>query len=83
MCKVQVVRVLRVRDVYGVYVWSERGVGHHRPHAHIKLRATRLASVFLDTLLVFDVVEMPPQDVLDAIENAQELLLEHWEALNE
>lgn len=76
------VRVLRLRGVYGVYVWSERGVGHHRPHAHIKLRGARIASVFLDTLRFYDVVEMPPQEVVAAIEDAQEPLLDRWEELN-
>ena len=70
------VRVLRIRDVYAVYVWPEHGVGHHRPHAHIKHRRRRIASIF------FDVVETPPADVLEAIENHQEMFLERWEELN-
>lgn len=76
------VRVLQVRGVYAVYVWSERGVGHHRPHAHIKHRRRRIASIFLDTLRVFDIVEMPPDDVLEAIEIKQEIFLARWEELN-
>jgi hypothetical protein len=67
---------------HGVYVLDERGAPHHRPHAHIKNRGRRVASVFLETLDLFNVVERVPDDVVEAIRAGQERLLDRWEELN-
>ena len=74
-------RVLRFRN-YGVYVNDERGAQHHLPHAEIKHRGTRIASVFLLTLTVFNDVERVPTKLLDHIEQQVGLLLAEWERLN-
>jgi hypothetical protein len=76
-------RVCRWRN-YGVYVYAERGERHHRPHAHIKHRDQRVGSIFLDTLLPYDVVrgERLPGELLDLIAAAQEELLACWEELS-
>jgi hypothetical protein len=75
------VRVVSFRN-YGVFVLCERGGRHHRPHGHIKHRGMRIASVYLETLTVFDEVEPVPSDLLDEIARQQELLLDRWEELN-
>jgi hypothetical protein len=75
------VRVLHLGN-YGVYVLCERGERHHRPHAHIKFRGLRIASVFLDTLDVYDEVEPVPPLLLGEIAEQQEALLGVWEELN-
>jgi|HubBroStandDraft_2_1064218.scaffolds.fasta_scaffold05556_7 hypothetical protein len=75
------VRVLYERN-YGVYVNDERGAPHHRPHAHILHRRTRVGSVYLETLEYFLVIEPIPQSLQDAIANRQEELLARWEELN-
>ena len=77
------VRVIHFRN-YGVYVICERGVQHHRPHAHIKARrGRRVASIYLETLTLFNQVESVPRDLLDTITENQELLLSRWEELND
>lgn len=76
------VRFRLYRTVYGVFVYDERGVGHHRPHAHVERRGGRLVSIFLDTGTDFDVVEPLPRGLLDEILVDQEALLELWEELN-
>jgi hypothetical protein len=38
----------------GVYVYDEREQPHHLPHAHIKVRGGRVASIFLLSLEVYD-----------------------------
>lgn len=74
-------RVIQFRN-YGVYVNDERGAQHHLPHAHIKHRGVRVASVYLFTQSTFNDVERVPADLLDLIaERATELLAE-WERLN-
>lgn len=74
-------RVLRFRN-YAVYVNDERGAQHHQPHAHIKHRGRRVASVFLVTLVVFDQVEALPPELLTRIEERVAELLAEWERLN-
>jgi hypothetical protein len=74
-------RVLRFRN-YGVYVNDERGTQHHLPHAHIKNRDSRIASLSLFTLTLFDVVEQVPNELLQLIEEHLEALLAEWERLN-
>lgn len=75
-------RVLWIRN-FGVYVFDERGSPHHLPHAHIKGRGGhRIASVFLLTLELFNVVDQPSKEVLDELEAEQEVLLAAWEELN-
>jgi hypothetical protein len=68
---------------YGVYVPREVGERHHLPHAHIKNRGRRVASVFLLTLEIFDDVEPLPAGLISAIREAQEDLLAAWEELND
>jgi hypothetical protein len=75
------VRVLRYRN-YGVYVLQERGERHHRPHAHIKLRRRRIASIFLETLEVYHEVEPVAPELLAEITEQQDALLDRWEELN-
>jgi hypothetical protein len=68
---------------YGVYVLREVGERHHLPHAHIKNRRRRVASVFLLTLEIFDDIEPLPAGLISAINEAQEPLLAAWEELND
>lgn len=75
-------RVLRFRN-YGVYVLREVGQRHHLPHAHIKDRGRRVASVFLLTLEFYDAVETLPADLLNVVRESQEQLLAAWEAMND
>lgn len=74
-------RVIHFRN-YGVYVNDERGERHHRPHAHVQQRGTRIASVFLETLEYFWVVEQVPAELVELIAARQEHLLDEWEELN-
>ena len=74
-------RVLHIRN-YGVYVNDERGAQHRLPHAHIKNRGTRIASVFLFTLTVFNQVESVPAELLDLISANVDSLLAEWNRLN-
>lgn len=75
-------RVLWIRN-FGVYVYDERSSPHHLPHAHIKGRGGHhVASLFLLTLELFNVVEEPSNEVLEEICRQQEFLLVEWEELN-
>jgi len=74
-------RVLHYRN-YGVFVHDEHGAPHHRAHAHVKFRATRVASVYLETLEPFDELEPVPAALWDLIRSAQDELLDEWERLN-
>lgn len=76
------VRVDLYRGIYGVYVYDERGAQHHRAHAHIKKRRTRIASIFLETGELFDLVEPLPQGLYDEILADLESFIARWEALN-
>jgi hypothetical protein len=67
---------------YSVYVYPERGSPHHRPHAHIYLGQSRIASVFLETMTLFEAHERMPKDLLKALQGAQEALLDLWMELN-
>jgi hypothetical protein len=67
---------------YGVFVLPERGQRHHLPHAHIKNRDQRVASIFLVTLEVFGQIERLPSDLMMHINDNQEQLLAAWEGLN-
>lgn len=75
-------RVLRLRN-YGVYVHDERRAPHHRPHAHVQVRGRRVASVFLETLAQFNVIEAIPDDLMELITERQTDLLDEWERLND
>jgi len=75
-------RVIHFRN-YGVYVNDERGVQHHLPHAHIKHRGVRIASVFLLSLTVYNDVERVPDELLDLINEHHLDLLAEWERLNQ
>lgn len=68
---------------YGVYVTRESGERHHAPHAHIKLRGDRVASVFLITLRYYHVSEPLPKGLMDQIREEQDRLLEVWSQLND
>jgi hypothetical protein len=81
ICQARMPRVLKCGN-YGVFVLDERGQRHHRPHAHIKHRGHRVASIFLLTLRVFDETERLPSDLVDHIREHQEELLAAWEKLN-
>jgi len=67
---------------YGVFVIDERGQRHHSPHAHIKYRGTRVASVFLLTLEVFHAVERLPPGLLEHLAEHQGELIAAWEEEN-
>ena len=75
-------RVFSYRN-YGVYVLNERGAPHHLPHAHVKHRGRRVASVFLVSLEVFNAIERLPTDLVRMIASEQYALLEAWEELND
>jgi hypothetical protein len=67
---------------YSVYIRVERGAPHHRPHAHVYLGRALVASVYLETLTVYDNHERLPSDVLKRIREQQDDLLELWMELN-
>jgi hypothetical protein len=67
---------------YGVFVIDERGQPHHLPHAHIKLRRTRVASVFVYTLEFFNAVERLPSGLVEHITEHQDDLIAAWEEEN-
>jgi hypothetical protein len=67
---------------YGVFVYDERGQPHHLPHAHIRNRGRRVASIFLFTLEVFDDIEQLPSGLVGYISEHHEVLLARWEELN-
>jgi len=75
-------RVIWIRNL-GVYVFDERGSPHHLPHAHVKGRGGyRIASVFLLTLELFNVIEEPAREILEELQAQQDVLLAAWEELN-
>jgi hypothetical protein len=74
-------RVFRFRN-YGVYVFDERSSPHHLPHAHIRRRGQRVASLFLLSLELFDVVDQISADLVAELSNQQQQLLAAWEELN-
>jgi len=67
---------------FAVYVYDERGQPHHLPHAHIKHRGRRVASIFLLSLEVYDSREPLPRDLIREISVRQEGLLRLWMELN-
>jgi hypothetical protein len=67
---------------FSVYVFDERGQPHHLPHAHIKQRGRRVASIFLISLEVYDNHEPLPRSLIDEIHVRQEELLGLWLELN-
>lgn len=74
-------RAFRIGN-YSVYIWVERGAPHHRPHAHVYLGKARIASVYLETLTVYDSRERLPSHLLGRIEEEQEAMLVLWAKLN-
>jgi hypothetical protein len=68
---------------YAVYVLDERGGPHHRPHAHVKHRGRRIASIFLETLTIFDQSEAMPHELVARIREEQETLVSLWVELND
>jgi hypothetical protein len=67
---------------YAVFIFDERGQPHHEPHAHIKHRGQRVASIFLVTLELFDVCDRVPAHLLEQISDHQQALLAAWQELN-
>jgi hypothetical protein len=75
-------RILRFRN-FSVYVFDEHGAPHHLPHALIKGRGGRhVASVYLLSLELFNVVGKVSKDLIEELEAHQEVLLAAWEELN-
>ena len=74
-------RVLHLSN-YGVYVGDERGERHHSPHAHVKHRGRRIASIHLVSLEVLKQIEPVPAAVMELMRENQELLIVEWERLN-
>ncbi len=75
-------RAFRYRN-FGVYILPEQGQRHHLPHAHIKDRRRRVASVYLLTMTFYDDREPLPDDLVAKIREEQAALLALWEKLNE
>lgn len=67
---------------YGVYVGDERGERHHSPHAHVKHRGRRIASIHIVSLVVLKEIEPVPSEVMELIRNNQDVLIAEWERLN-
>jgi hypothetical protein len=76
-------RAFLFHDVYAVYIWGESDGRHHRPHAHICKRGMRIATVFLETLDVFDESERVPKEVMEEIRARQDDLVALWIEVNE
>lgn len=74
-------RVLHLSN-YGVYVGDERGGRHHSPHAHVKHRARRIASVHILSLEVIKQLAPVPIEVMELMRENQEALITEWERLN-
>ena len=74
-------RVLHLSN-YGVYVADERGERHHSPHAHVKHRGRRIASIHIVSLEVFKQVETVPAEVMELMRANQDALIAEWERLN-
>ena len=74
-------RVLHLSN-YGVYVGDERGARHHSPHAHVKRRGRRIASVHILSLEVIKQIAPVPDDAMELIRDNQEALIAEWERLN-
>ena len=74
-------RIFKFRN-FGVYVFDERRAPHHLPHAHIKRRGQQVASVFLLTLELFNVVDDIDGGLIAELASCQELLVAAWEELN-
>lgn len=74
-------RVLHLPN-YGVYVGDERGERHHSPHAHVKFRGRRIASIHILSLEVLNEIAPVPAQVMNLIRDNQEALIAEWERLN-
>lgn len=74
-------RAFRIGN-FTLYVWDERGAQHHRAHAHIYERKRHVASVFLETLTIYDARDQLPKELIKMIAAEQELLLRLWTELN-
>ncbi len=81
--KFGMVRVIHHNNVWGVYVSREVGERHHNPHAHIQLRGTRVATVFLVTLHYEFGVDEVPKALKRKVADHQDELIAKWEELNE
>jgi hypothetical protein len=74
-------RVLHLSN-YGVYVGEERGERHHSPHAHVKHRGRRIASIHILSLEVLKQIAPVPAEVMELIRDGQDDLIAEWERLN-
>jgi Domain of unknown function (DUF4160) len=74
-------RVLHLHN-YGVYVADERGGRHHSPHAHVKFRGRRIASIHILSLEMLKQIAPVPAQVMELIRDNQEALIAEWERLN-
>jgi hypothetical protein len=74
-------RVLQFGN-YGVFVYDERGSRHHLPHAHVKLRRHRVASVYLLSGVFYYVVADLPGELVEMIHAELGAMLETWTELN-
>ncbi len=75
------VRILHLNN-YGVYVGDERGERHCSPHAHIKDRGRRIASIHLLSLEMLWQIDSVPAEVMEMVRDNQESLIAEWEQLN-
>jgi hypothetical protein len=75
------VRVLHLPN-YGVYVGDERGERHHSPHAHVKNRGHRIATIHLITLEVINEIAPIPAELMQLIQDNHDTLIAAWERLN-
>ena len=66
-----------------MYIYREVGGRHHRPHAHVKLGATTIATVYLETLEVVIGSAALPDSVRDELRAQQDQALDMWMDLND
>lgn len=74
-------RIIHFRN-YGVFVGDEKGAPHHSPHAHIKDRGRRIASIHLVSLAVIAQIAPVPAELMQLIRDKQDELIAEWERLN-
>jgi hypothetical protein len=67
---------------FSVYVYDERGVPHHSPHAHIKERGRQVCTIHLRTLEPLQPHRQVPRGLEGELEAHQDAMLEEWERLN-
>jgi len=73
-------RAFLFHDVYALYIYREN---HGLPHAHICVRGTRIASVFLITLDYYHESQRIPKELMEEIRARQDELIALWIEVNE